>query len=153
MARCRHAGTTERSPQTYSHTSLCTHTHTLNYVHTLTHLTTYTHTHTHTRLLLNTTNRQAYNMSLIQLQNHLLIKKILLSTIFFWSKIKLQDTYHEQFEKSSFLSFITQIWHLKTIKKMAKFLLFILKYFFSKLLHYLCYKSFVKIKSAAKMKC
>lgn len=41
-------------------------------------------------------------MSLIQLQNHLLIKKILLSTIFFWSKIKLQDTYHEQFEKSSF---------------------------------------------------
>lgn len=137
------------------------HTHTHHYVHTLTHLTMYihshtwppTHTHTHTRLLLNTTNRQAYNKSLIQLQNHLLIKKILLSTIFFWSKIKLQDTYHEQFEKSSFLSFITQIWHLKTIKKMAKFLLFILKYFFSKLLHYLCYKSFVKIKSAAKMKC
>lgn len=48
-----------------------------------THLTMYTHSHTwpptqiqtHARLLLNTTNRQAYNKSLIQLQNHLLIKK------------------------------------------------------------------------------
>lgn len=112
-----------------------------------THLTMYTHSHTwpptqiqtHARLLLNTTNRQAYNKSLIQLQNHLLIKKSYSQPF----SLGLNQNCARHLKILFFFDFHYKYVIFENQKENGQVLVLNIQ---SYLLNYLCYDNFVKMK-------